>query len=104
MKIEHNKPIPGLCGIFLSGELTEKEPYCFSCGGFVQYLTKPEWEALKKYAMPKLKANDSEDKPPLTGLELLKAKYAALEKKNSKEGVALRAEIKNLKNRKANNV
>lgn len=122
MQIKHTSPLPGICGNFACGELSEGEPFVFRAPGFVQYLTEPEWKALKKYVLAPNKnkisteqadasalgdkAEPTEETPEkqpaedkkqhISGLELLRAKYAALKSKNSAEGVKLRAEIKKL--------
>lgn len=110
MQIKHTSPLPGICGNFACGELSEGEPFVFRAPGFVQYLTEPEWKALKKYVLApnknKISTEPTEETPEkqpaedkkqhISGLELLRAKYAALKSKNSAEGVKLRAEIKKL--------
>lgn len=113
MQIKHNNALPGICGSFTQGELSDKEPFIFRACGFMQYLTEPEWKALQKYAVKEKEtaksakkedqsASKAEEEPQecekqtVSGLELLRAKYAALKSKNSAEGVKLRAEIKKL--------
>jgi len=136
MKINSNKPLPHLCKPLFSGELSDNAPYIFKAGGFRQCLVKPEWEALKKFAVPSKEetkeetedvkesapevskqVNGSEDEPAKEqetaleqpadeddeadkeALEALKAQYSQMKSKNSTEGRALRAKIKELENK-----
>lgn len=136
MKINSNKPLPHLCNTFFDGELSDNTPYYFRNGRFNQNLVMPEWEALKKFAVPSKEetkeetedvkesapevskqANGSEDEPTKEqetapeqpadeddeadkeALEALKAQYSQMKSKNSTEGRALRAKIKELENK-----
>lgn len=106
INIKHTDFIPGLYMPFKEGQLTEEKPYQFINGGYTENLTKPGWEALKKFAVgSKKQAEKSDNGTAVQGGELpsgdtklaeLMAKYEAYPHKNDKEGRAMRAEIKKL--------
>lgn len=89
IKITSKEKLPIIAGEHFEGHITAEEPYKFVAKGFDQNLTKAEWEKLKAFTGESKDDGDSE-------LEELKKQYESMDKKNSKDGVALRARIKEL--------